>query len=58
MGQWLGLRAYTAKGPGLILGWGTKIPQTVWLCQERKKKNEKRDITADPAISKRIIRKC
>ena len=25
--QWLGLYAFTAKGPGSIPGWGTKIPQ-------------------------------
>ena len=25
--QWLGLRAFTADGPGLIPGWGTRIPQ-------------------------------
>ena len=25
--QWLGLRAFTAEGPGPIPGWGTKIPQ-------------------------------
>ena len=26
--QWLGLHAFTAKGPGPFLGWGAKIP---WL---------------------------
>ena len=25
--QWLGLRAFTAEGPGSIPGWGTKILQ-------------------------------
>ena len=25
--QWLGLHASTAGGPGLIPGWGTKIPR-------------------------------
>ena len=25
--QQLGLSAFTVKGPGLIPGWGTKIPQ-------------------------------
>ena len=25
--QWLGLSALTARGPVLILGWGTKIPE-------------------------------
>ena len=28
--QWLGLHALTAKGPGSIPGWGTKIPQVMW----------------------------
>ena len=27
--QWLGLRALTAKCPGSISGWGTKISQAV-----------------------------
>ena len=27
--QWLGLRAFTAKGAGLICGWGTKVPEAV-----------------------------
>ena len=36
--QWLGLRASTAKGRGLIPGWGTKIPQAAWCGQKKKKK--------------------
>ena len=28
--QWLGLRAVTADGPGLIPGQGTKILQAMW----------------------------
>ena len=28
--QWLGLLALTAKGPGLIPGEGTQIPQATW----------------------------
>ena len=35
--QWLGLITSTAGGPGLILGWGTKIPQA---CSTAKKGNE------------------
>ena len=27
MVQWLGLRAFTAEGPGSVPGQGTKIPQ-------------------------------
>ena len=34
--QWLGLCALTAIGPGLILGWGTKIPQPAGNSQEKK----------------------
>ena len=31
MVQWLGLQAFTAKGPGLIPGrQGTNIPQASW----------------------------
>ena len=28
--QWLGLHAFTAKGPGSIPGQGTKIRQAAW----------------------------
>ena len=35
--QWFGLRALTAKGPGLIPGPGTKILQAVWCGLKRKK---------------------
>ena len=44
MVQWLGLRALTAEGPGLIPGRGTKIPQGVWPDKKFKKnlKNNKR----------------
>ena len=27
---WLRHQAFTARGPGLIPGWGTKIPQALW----------------------------
>ena len=37
--QWLGLLALTAKDGGLILGWGTKIPQVALHGQ--KKNNDK-----------------
>ena len=36
VGQWLGLHASTARGPGLIPGWGTKILQAVWCGQKKK----------------------
>ena len=35
--QWLGFRAFTAKGTGSIPGWGTKIPQAAG-CSKRKNK--------------------
>ena len=39
--QWLGLGAFTAKGPGSIPGWGTKIPEATWGDQKKKKKGYK-----------------
>ena len=36
--QWLGLRDFTAKGPGSIPGRGTKIPQAAWCGPKLKKK--------------------
>ena len=36
--QWLGLCAFTAKGPGSIPGGGTKILQATGLSQRKKKK--------------------
>ena len=35
--QWLGLRAFTAKGPGLIPSQRTKIPQAILHGQKIKK---------------------
>ena len=35
--QWLGLGAFSAKGPGSIPGRGTKIPQAVQRSQKQKK---------------------
>ena len=32
--QWLGLCAFTARGVGLIPGWGTRIPHTVECSQK------------------------
>ena len=36
--QWLGPHSFTARGPGLISEWGTKIPQAGYF---RKKKGKK-----------------
>ena len=41
--QWLKLHAFTAEGVALILGWGTKILQVVWLGQKNKTKNKQKD---------------
>ena len=38
--QWLGLSAPTARGPGSVLDWGTKIPQALWLSKKKKKKEK------------------
>ena len=38
--QWLRLSAFTAKGLGLILGWGIKILQAEWHSEKKKKKNQ------------------
>ena len=35
--QWLGLGAFTAEGPGLIPGQGTKISQVTQHGQKKKK---------------------
>ena len=40
--QWLGLRSVTARAPGSIHGWGTKIPkQAAW---PKKKKGKKQSL--------------
>ena len=38
MVEWLGIHDSTARNLGLIPGWGTKILQTVWYSQRKKKK--------------------
>ena len=38
MAQWLGLRASTAEGKGLIPGRGTKILQAAWHGQNKTKR--------------------
>ena len=43
MVQWLGLRAFTPEGPGLIPGRGTKIPQATQHGQKEKKKRKKEE---------------
>ena len=37
MVQWLGLRASSAVGPGLIPGQGTKILQAAWPKKQKQK---------------------
>lgn len=38
--QWLGLRALTAKDPGLIAGWGTNIPTSHSVRPKKKKRQQ------------------
>ena len=38
--QWLGLLALTAEDGGLILGWGTKIPEVARHGQKKKKSDK------------------
>ena len=40
--QWLGLRAFTAEGPGSIPDRGTKILQATQCSQKKRKKKENR----------------
>ena len=40
MVQWLGTGAFSAEGPGSILGWGTNILQAVWSSQKTKTKTK------------------
>ena len=39
MVQWLGVQAFTTEGMGSIPGQGTKIPQTTWPKEIKKKKS-------------------
>ena len=43
MVQWLGPGAFSAEGPGSILGWGTNILQAVWSSQRGEKKERERE---------------
>ena len=45
MVQWLGLGALTPRGPGLVPGWGTNIPQA-GQCGQKKKKILQQCLTA------------
>ena len=53
MVQWLGLRASTAGGTGLIPGWGTKTPQAEQDDQKLKKKNVKGEGETSLKVSSR-----
>ena len=44
--QVLGLCAFTAEGPGLIPGRGTKSPQAMRRCQENKTRKKERKINS------------
>ena len=41
--QWLGLHAFTAKGPGSISGQGTKIPQASRRGQNQKNNTKQKN---------------
>ena len=43
MGQWFGLHAFTAKGPGSIPGQGIKSPQAVWYSQNKERERENKE---------------
>ena len=49
--QWLGLCAFTAKGPSSSSGWGTKIPQAS-RCGQKKIKSPSIVKTNQQIISK------
>ena len=53
MVQWLGLSSFTAKGLGLIPGWGTKTPQVMQCDQKSKTKltELKREINCNTVIA-------
>ena len=36
--QWLGLNAFTCRGPVSIPGWRTKIPQVMWCDQKNQQR--------------------
>ena len=51
MVQWLGLRALTAQGPGLIPGQRTKIPHPTRCAAKRKKKKKNDDYVFSSLLS-------
>ena len=46
---WLGLRAFNARGMGLIPGQGTKIPHAAWCGQKKTKTKNQNKQTLAPA---------
>ena len=42
--QWLGCCSLTARGQGLIPGWGTKIPLAAWCGQNKQTNKNKTNI--------------
>ena len=49
--QWLGLLTFISEGHGLILGWGTKIPQAV---QPAEKQKELLDLNSNCLVNKKL----
>ena len=41
--QWLRFHTFNARGAGLILVWGTKIPQAAEPKKKKKRKKKKKD---------------
>ena len=66
MDQWLGLRTFTAEGPGSIPGRGTKIPQATQCSQKKKKRKEEErsdqrlssPLLPDPPMQEKCVREC
>ena len=48
--QWLGLCTPTARGKGLIPGWGTKIPHATRYGQKQNKQANKTKICITVAL--------
>ena len=52
VGWWLEIHAATAKGMGLIPGFGTKIPQAAW--PQKKEKKERKHLNSIPSQSLKL----
>ena len=48
--QWLGLHTFPAKGPGSILGRGTKIPQATQRGKKRRGHREEGEVKMETEV--------